>query len=272
MSASIAVTGKGGVGKTTISSLIVRALVESGSGPVLAVDADPNSCLDAALGVSVTNTIGRIREEAREVASKGMAAGISKQELLELRIAESLVERDGFDLIAMGRPEGAGCYCYANNVLKDAIGRLARDYSSVVIDNEAGLENLSRRLSQELSVLALVGDATRDGVETVKRLYELAGEMGIGYARIAVVINRTRSEDLPERAAGLAELIPDCRILALPFDPTIGEASEAGRTVFELAPDNPSLLKIREFLSTLGMATARSSAGAARAPKERANG
>ncbi len=251
MSRTIAVTGKGGVGKTTISSLIVRALVESGSGPVLAVDADPNSCLDAALGVTVANTIGKIREEAREVASKGMSAGISKQDLLELRISESLVEREGFDLIAMGRPEGAGCYCYANNVLKDALGRLARDYSSVVLDNEAGLENLSRRIAQDLAVLVLVGDATRDGIETVKRLHALAAEMEIRYGELAIVINRTRSEGLPERAAGLEGLCPAGRLLALPFDPQRGEASEAGRTVFELPPDNPSLMKVKEFLSAL---------------------
>jgi len=252
MSRTIAVTGKGGVGKTTISSLMVRALVEEGRGPVLAVDADPNSCLDAALGVTVVSTIGKIREEAREVASKGMAAGISKQELLELRIAESLVERDGFDLIAMGRPEGAGCYCYANNVLKDALGRLARDYASVVLDNEAGLENLSRRIAQELAVLVLVGDATRDGIETVKRLFELASEMEIRYGTLAVVVNRTRDGSLPERASGLGELFSTSHVLALPFDPQIGEASEAGLTAFELPPDNPSLNKIKEFLSTLG--------------------
>lgn len=251
MSRTIAVTGKGGVGKTTISSLMVRALVESGSGPVLAVDADPNSCLDAALGVTVRNTIGKIREEAREVASKGMSAGISKQDLLELRISESLVEREGFDLIAMGRPEGAGCYCYANNVLKDALGRLARDYSSVVLDNEAGLENLSRRIAQDLAVLVLVGDATRDGIETVKRLHALASEMEIGYGELAVVINRARDGALPERASGLGELFSTELVLALPFDPQIGEASEAGRTVFELPPDNPSLIKMKEFLSAL---------------------
>jgi CO dehydrogenase maturation factor len=263
MSRTIAVTGKGGVGKTTISSLMVRALVESGRGPVLAVDADPNSCLDAALGVTVTSTIGKIREEAREVASKGLGAGISKQELLELRIAESLVEREGFDLIAMGRPEGAGCYCYANNVLKDALGRLSRDYASVVLDNEAGLENLSRRIAQDLAVLVLVGDATRDGIETVKRLHELAGEMEIRYGALAVVVNRSRDGELPERAAGLGKFLSTSAILALPFDPGIAEASEAGRTVFELPPDNPSLVRIREFLSAL--------AGAA-GSKERTDG
>ena len=117
MSFFIAVTGKGGVGKTTISGLIVKQLIANGYRPVLAIDADPNSCLDAALGVKITKTIGSAREEAREEASKGLAAGISKQQLLEMKIEESLVEAKDFDMISMGRPEGEGCYCYANNVL-----------------------------------------------------------------------------------------------------------------------------------------------------------
>ncbi len=251
MSRTIAFTGKGGVGKTTIASLSVRALVESGRGPVLAVDADPNSCLDVALGVAVSSTIGKIREEARETASRGMGAGISKQDLLELRIAESLVEREGFDLIAMGRPEGAGCYCFANNVLKDALARLARDYPSVVLDNEAGLENLSRRIAQELAVLVLVGDATRNGIETVKRLYELAKEMDVRYGKLAVIINRSKGSSLPESAAGLASLFSTPYVIALPFDPQIGEFSESGRKVFELPGENPSLVRIGEFLAAL---------------------
>jgi CO dehydrogenase maturation factor len=251
MSSTLAVTGKGGVGKTTVSSLMVRALMESGRGPVLAVDADPNSCLDAALGVTVLSTIGKIREEARETASQGMGAGISKQQLLELRIAESLVEREGFDLIAMGRPEGAGCYCYANNVLKEALGRLARNYRSVILDNEAGLENLSRRIAQELAVLVLVGDATHNGIETVKRLHELATEMQVSYGKLAVIINRSKGKELPERARDLPVLFSTPHVIALPFDGQIGEFSESGRTVFELPGDNPSLLRLKEFLSAL---------------------
>jgi CO dehydrogenase maturation factor len=251
MSSTIAITGKGGVGKTTISSLMVRALVETGRAPVLAVDADPNSCLDAALGVEVASTIGRIREEAREAAALGMGAGISKQQLLELRIAESLVEREGFDLIAMGRPEGAGCYCYANNVLKEALGKLARNYRSVVLDNEAGLENLSRRIAQDLAVLVLVGDATRNGIETVKRLYELAAEMGVSYGKLAVIVNRSRDGSLPELARDLPSLFSTPHVIALPFDARIGEFSETGRTVFELPGDNPSLARLKDFLATL---------------------
>ncbi|MDR0293193.1 MAG: AAA family ATPase, partial [Oscillospiraceae bacterium] len=118
MSYLIAVTGKGGVGKTTLSALLVRRLTELGKSPVLAIDADPNSCLDAALGVTVTGTVGKAREEVRAEAADAASQGISKQEMLEMKIAESLVEAKGFDLIAMGRPEGSGCYCYANNVLK----------------------------------------------------------------------------------------------------------------------------------------------------------
>jgi CO dehydrogenase maturation factor len=110
MSYLIAITGKGGVGKTTIAALLIDRLIKRGCKPVLAVDADPNTCLDAALGVSVAKTVGGVREEAREIAGKGMAAGISKQELLEMKIAHCMVEADDFDLIAMGRPEGPGCY------------------------------------------------------------------------------------------------------------------------------------------------------------------
>jgi len=251
MKGTIAVTGKGGVGKTTISSLIIRSLIDSSRGPVLAVDADPNSCLDVALGVTVVNTIGKIREEARETAAKGMGAGISKQQLLQLRIAESLVEHDGFDLIAMGRPEGAGCYCYANNVLKEALGALALNYRSVVLDNEAGLENLSRRIAQELAVLVLVGDATVNGIETVKRLYALAKEMEVGYEKLAVIINRSKGNELPQRAADLSSLFSTPHVLALPYDPQIGEFSESGRKVFDLPADNPSLVRIGDFLSVL---------------------
>jgi CO dehydrogenase maturation factor len=118
MSYTVAIAGKGGTGKTTVAALTVSRMIARGSKPVLAVDADPNSCLDSALGVAVTQTVGAVREEAREMAGKGLGAGVSKQEMLELKIHESLVEADSFDLIAMGRCEGPGCYCYANNVLK----------------------------------------------------------------------------------------------------------------------------------------------------------
>ncbi len=248
MSRIIAITGKGGVGKTTVSSLAVRCLIEAGKTPVLAMDADPNSCLDVGLGVKVEKTIGKIREEAKETAAQGMAAGISKQQLLELRIAESLVESNKFDLISMGRPEGAGCYCYANNVLKDALGKLAKNYDSVILDNEAGLENLSRRIVAEVDLLLMVGDATYNGMATIKRLFELATEMKVKYSHLAVIINRTKDESLPDSAKEMESLFATPHFLALPYDPEIRDLSEAGTSIFELSAQNRSLRLMGDFL------------------------
>ena len=175
MSKLIAVTGKGGVGKTTFCALLIKQLLTAGKSPVLAIDADPNSCLDAALGVCVTDTVGRAREEVR--SSAGAGANISKRELLRLKLESALVEAKGFDLIAMGRPEGEGCYCYANNVLKEVIVEISSQYPWVVLDNEAGLENLSRRIVQKVDLMVLVSDASNAGLQTLLRLHELAGEM-----------------------------------------------------------------------------------------------
>ena len=177
MSCTIAITGKGGVGKTTVAGLTVLRLIASGRRPVLAVDADPNTCLDLALGVQVEHTVGGVREEARVLAGEGNTTGIAKQELLRVKIAKSLVETRDFDLIAMGRPEGPGCYCFANNALRATLKEIADDYPFVVIDNEAGLENLSRRIVRELDLMIMVADPSRQGLETVRRLFALAREM-----------------------------------------------------------------------------------------------
>ena len=244
----IAVTGKGGVGKTTFSSLLIKNLADSGKKPVLAIDADPNSCLDAALGVKITNTIGRAREV---VKAEGAAPNISTKELLQIKLNESLIESDGFDLIAMGRPEGAGCYCYANNVLKSVIGELAGQYPYVVLDNEAGLENLSRRIVQKVNIMALVSDASNAGLETLKRLYDLALEMEIGYDKLALVINRVRNGRLPAKLEEIKSYAKADFIIALPDDDEIAEFAEASRSFWELPEDNPVNVKINKFVSEI---------------------
>jgi len=249
MSFLIAVTGKGGVGKTTVSALLVKQLMANGCQPVLAIDADPNSCLDAALGVSVTQTVGRAREEVRQEAEQAAKSGISKQQLLHLKISESLVESKGFDLIAMGRPEGAGCYCYANNVLKSVIAEIAGEYPYVVLDNEAGLENLSRRIVQKVDLLVLVSDASNAGLQTLARLYELSREMGIEYGKLLIVVNRLRGGKLPAKAEEIKTLTGADEIIGLPDDGEIADFAENSKSLLELPEDNPVLEKINQVIS-----------------------
>jgi len=244
MSYLIADTGKGGVGKTTVSALLVKQMLQNGCRPVLAIDADPNSCLDAALGVKVTSTVGRAREEVRDEAAQAVKSGISKQELLQLKIAESLVESSGFDLIAMGRPEGAGCYCYANNVLKSVIAEISSQYPFVVLDNEAGLENLSRRIVQKVDMMVLVSDASNTGMRTMARLYELAVEMGIAYDKLLLVVNRLRSDSLPPQIEEISSLARADAVVGLPDDAEIADFSENSRNLLTLSPQNPVAAKI----------------------------
>ena len=253
MSTTIAIAGKGGTGKTTVAALLVSRLIARGSKPVLAVDADPNSCLDVALGVTVGQTVGAVREEARELAGKGLGSGVSKQEMLELKIAQSLVETDDFDLIAMGRCEGPGCYCFANNVLKKVIERLADNYPFVVIDNEAGLENLSRRIVRRVDLLVIVTDPSSVGLKTVERLHELANEMGLKYGRLAVVVNRLRHGRLPSGAEAIKQATNADLMVGLPTDDVLAELGERGEPILDLSPDNPSVAVIDRLLADAGL-------------------
>jgi CO dehydrogenase maturation factor len=250
MSYLIAVTGKGGVGKTTVSALMIRQLIKNKKSPVLAVDADPNSCLDAALGVTVSGTVGRAREEMREEAGAAAKNGISKQEMLTMKIEESLVEADDFDLIAMGRPEGAGCYCYANNVLKSVIAEISGEYPYVVLDNEAGLETLSRRIVTKVDTLILVSDASAAGLKTVERLHAMTSEMGVEYKKLIIVVNRLRGE-LSEPAYNVKDSIKADEIVGLRDDPEIAAFAEDSRNLFGLPDDNPVILKINEIINNL---------------------
>jgi CO dehydrogenase maturation factor len=251
MSYLIAVTGKGGVGKTSLSALIVRRLIARGRSPVLAVDADPNSCLDAALGVIAPNTIGRAREEAGEEARKGLGAGIPKQELLGMKIEECLVESEDFDYLAMGRPEGPGCYCYANNVLRQALGEISSAYPSVVVDNEAGLENLSRRIVVKVDALVLVTDPSQAGAATVERLASLAREMGIECGKIAIAVNRVRGKELPPFVTGLKEAAGADVLAALPYDDETARLGEEGMPLSRLPADNPFSAGVDALLEAL---------------------
>ena len=165
-----------------------------------------------------------------------------------MKIAQCLVEADDFDLLAMGRPEGPGCYCYANNVLKQAIQTIASNYAYVVIDNEAGLENLSRRIVTKVDLLVLVADPSKRGLDTLKRLYDLAREMDVQYGRLAIALNRLRRPELP---AGLDEIRRHSNadhVLALPDDPDLATFDEAGRNLADLPADNAVVARVDTFL------------------------
>ncbi|MEE9597926.1 MAG: AAA family ATPase [Acidiferrobacterales bacterium] len=249
----IAITGKGGVGKTSVAALSILRLIARGRRPILAIDADPNTCLDAALGIRADYTIGGVREHARQIVQTVSTEGMSKQTLLEMKIAESLVEGDDFDLIAMGRPEGPGCYCYANNVVKATLALMAEQYPYIVLDNEAGLENLSRRLVQQVDLLIIVSDASRSGLETVRRLHQLAREMGIVYERLAIVVNRNRRERLPAGTDALQAATHAQVLIGLPDDAEFADFAEQGKSLSELPQDNLLVRGIDDFLDRIGI-------------------
>jgi len=251
MSKLIAIAGKGGVGKTTVAALLVMRLIQRGCRPVLAVDADPNTCLDSALGIKVVKTVGGVREDARKFTQDGKVRGMDKKRFLQLRIAESIVESDDFDLIAMGRSEGPGCYCYANNVLKAVLSEMVNQYPCVVLDNEAGLENLSRRIVNKVNLLVMVTDPTSRGFETVKRLHILAREMEIVYDRLVIAVNRLRQQELPPGAEGIKLATGADMIIGLPEDEDILTISEQSGNLKNLAPDNPVLIGLDRILEKI---------------------
>lgn len=197
MSKTIAIAGKGGTGKTSISALLINIL--SRSGVVLAIDGDPSSNLSIALGLPMECTVGRIREDMTIAVQKGTYdSSIAKPDYLQMKVMECLVESDSIDLLAMGRPEGPGCYCAANNMLRVAIDRIGENYDYVVIDCEAGMEHISRQTTRDIDVLILVSDSSVKGLITAKHMKDLIGELRTNVGRIALVVNRVKSHILPE--------------------------------------------------------------------------
>jgi CO dehydrogenase maturation factor len=220
MTKTIAVTGKGGTGKTTISALLIGLLTAKGA--VLAIDGDPSANLHMALGLPLEDTVGGVREEMadRKVAE---ASGIPLPNYMDLRIQQALVESEGVDLLAMGRPEGPGCYCAANNWLRYSIDRLAGNYDYVVIDNEAGMEHISRQTTRDVDIMLLVSDPTIRAISAAARMKGLIAELRTRVDRIALVVNRV-SDGLP---------------------PEIGEAiQEAGLELIAVLPEDAGMMTL----------------------------
>ncbi len=268
----IAVVGKGGVGKTTVTSLLLRRLLRAGQTPVLAVDADPSSCLGALLGVSVDPdcTLGEMRDRLR--GDDERPASVSKSDWLKIMAEEAIVEQTGFDLLTMGHPEGPGCYCFVNNLLRDYLARLGRAYRHVLVDCEAGQEHLSRRTTGHPDVLVCVINRSRMSALAVRRclgVYEALHESLP--PRVELILNGFEpDEQLGQQLADLAgrgpgagsgrgpgagsgrgpgagRLTPFARITALPTDPGLAEFEAGGRSLLELDPDSAASVALNDW-------------------------
>lgn len=235
---TIAVSGKGGTGKTTFCSLLIHELIALGESPVLAVDADPNANLHEALGLEVTETLGCMREDA---FSRQIPIGMGRRDYLRYRFQQVLVEAEDLDLVAMGRPEGHGCYCFANDVLRDCMERLERDYRFVVIDAEAGMEHISRGTIGHPDMLLIVTDPGARGLRTVLRIRSIAAQLGLENERIHTVINLFRTDIAP---IGIGDERPIC---VIPFDPEIERADLAGTPVSQVLPNCPARIAVRDL-------------------------
>jgi CO dehydrogenase maturation factor len=205
LSFNIAVAGKGGTGKTSLASLVIRYLMKKGAGPVLAIDADPNANLGESLGLDIKQTIGSIIASFNE-EKINIPPGMTKEAYLDFKLNESIVESKGLDLVTMGRGEGPDCYCYPNTILRKFADSLSGNYPYMVMDNEAGMEHLSRRTTQDVDELLIVSDPTVKGVRTVARIMELVDELKLVVERQSLINNQLANGFDPLVAAEMKRL------------------------------------------------------------------
>ena len=250
----IALAGKGGTGKTTIAGLTVRYIIARKKMPVLAVDADSNSCLNEVLGVDVHATMGKLREESLQTIRSGAdrPGGMSMEQIFDYQVQQSLIESKGFDLMVMGRSEGPGCYCAANNIIRKYTDKLSETYPYVVIDNEAGMEHLSRRTTHKVNLLLIVSDPSVRGIQTAKRINVLIDELQLEIDRRVVIINRVSGNE----GADLKNLAEEAGLQVvgfIPQDEEIFTFDLQGKPIFQL-PDNSMAVKgLFSILDSLGI-------------------
>jgi len=251
MGLTIGVAGKGGVGKTTLASLLVRHMVATGHKPVLAIDADPNSNLNEVLDLEVAGTLG---DTSEEVQDGKVPAGMAKHDFLLYRAEQCLVEAKGFDLLVMGRPEGAGCYCFTNNVLRDVINRMCDQYPYLVIDNEAGMEHLSRRIMRQIDVFLIVSDPTVRGLQAAGRIRRIMEDLDIETGQVGLVVNRLQNGLSPNLEQQIESTgIP--LLATINEDPTVREFDSEGRPLLELPDDGPMAGAVAAIAARIGIET-----------------
>ena len=251
---TIAVAGKGGVGKTTISGMLVDYLCHKGTGPVLVVDADANANLNEVLGVEVETSLGAIREEMAHAELKGtIPAGMTKADYAEMKFSSAIIEEDDFDMLVMGRTQGKGCYCYVNGVLKTQVEKYAKNYSYIVMDNEAGLEHVARGTLPKVDAMLLVSDCSRRGIQAAARVAEIVEEMELKPAVMGLVVNRAPDGKLDD---GVMEEIAKhgLKLLGvLPQDDGVYRCDCAGQPSAKLPDTNPVKTAVKGVMQSLGL-------------------
>jgi CO dehydrogenase maturation factor len=260
MPITIALAGKGGVGKTSIAAMIIKYLVKRKSGAVLAIDADPSSNLNMVLGLDLEWTVGDIREDmlaqVKNSLAEGGAAmgalpgGVTKREYLDYQIRSSLAEGEYFDLIAMGRSEGPGCYCAVNHNLREVVDAIGKNYQYIVIDNEAGMEHLSRRTTRDVQYLWVVSDPTLRGVVAAERIAAFRNELDIHIEKAYLVINRLVG-DLPEALAKRVELLDIPLLGIVPADHQLIEFEFSGKPLVELGDSSPVYRAVADMMDRI---------------------
>jgi CO dehydrogenase maturation factor len=249
MTFSIAIAGKGGSGKTTTASLMIRELRSRGLTPILAVDADGNANLHESLGLKLHDTVGSILAEFQS-DKISIPPGLNKTSLIQLRLNQAIVEGSGIDLISMGRGEGTGCYCYPNSVLKDFIDKLKGNYKCMVMDNEAGMEHLSRRTTENIDELLIASDYSVKGIRTAARIRELVDELKLDVKKVSFIVTRVPETLDPHMAAELNTLHID-PIAFIPLDEGIKQFDLEQRSLLDMPDESPAVQAVKKLIDNI---------------------
>ena len=251
---TIAVAGKGGVGKTTTCGMMIDYLCKKGNGPVLVVDADANSNLNEVLGVEVETSLGAIREEMAQAELKGtIPAGMTKADYADFKFNSAIVEEDDFDMLVMGRTQGKGCYCYVNGVLKTQVDKYAKNYSYIVMDNEAGLEHVARGTLPHVDTMLLISDCSRRGIQAVARIAEMVKDMNLNPTKMGLIVNRAPGGVLEDGVKAEIEKHGLELLGVLPHDEAVYRCDCNGEPSAKLPDSDPMKIALKGIMQSIGL-------------------
>jgi CO dehydrogenase maturation factor len=256
MTCSIALAGKGGTGKTTVSGLFINHLINAGKGPILAVDADANSNLNEVLGIKKEVSLGDIREEIAKgdwMEKNPIPPGMSKQDYADFRFSSALIEEDDFDMLVMGRTQGQGCYCFVNDILREQIRKYYQNYKYMIVDNEAGLEHISRGILPPVDFILLVSDCSRRGIQAAGRIAEMVGQLDMKVKQVSLIVNRAPGGRLEP---GIEEEIKLQNLTlagVIPQDDLVYQYDAAGKPLVALPEDSAVKTAVAGIAAKLGL-------------------